>query len=531
MVVTLQNRRDQVQAHSFMVGRLQSALLKAEPDLAAPPLRRTGTGLLIGAIVTVLAVGGLVVWAFVSPGGASAWQESGTLVVDRTTGVSYVWAQEKLRPVRNYASARLLLGQDMTVDAVTSSSLEGVPRGAVIGIADAPETLPAQRLSTDAWSVCATTAVAGGIDRPAVLLRIGSDQKSVLLEDDRAVLVVTTEGTHFLVANGRRFRLTASWVSRALGLEESAAVEVSDSWVDVLPAGPDLPQILPEGVGRSGPVLSGRNTVVGQVFVVHSPGATDRYYQATVSGLQTITQTGAQLILGNPATSAAYDGTDAAAIDLSPAALAVASVAAVPGWMSQLPATTLSAVVDPALMPCVRRTPSGATVRTEVVVAQAVVAQAASTVTGTTGDAPTAGEDDRVGASAGDSDGGAPARPSGTDAAITTPAPTPGSASSSGAPQGGADPLRDPVDPADEIDVAAGAGLLARSMPAPAVAGAGFYLITEDGAKYPIASAEAITALGYTAEEATPVPAALLALVPTGPVLDLLGTGGESPAS
>ncbi|MDU0295112.1 type VII secretion protein EccB, partial [Saccharothrix longispora] len=73
---------------------------------------------------------------------------------------------------------------------------------------------------------------------------------------------------------------------------------------------------------------------------------------------------------------------------------------------------------------------------------------------------------------------------------------------------------------ADRVEVAPGAGLLARTRPAPGVPGEGVYLITEPGAKYPVASADAAAALGLPVESATAVPADLLALLPTGPVLD-----------
>ncbi|MFB9840700.1 type VII secretion protein EccB, partial [Actinoallomurus acaciae] len=101
----MHNRRDQVHAHGFMVGRLVSALLRAEPDMAVPPLRRSWSGLIIGAIVAALAVGGVAVLAVISPGGASAWRKPGTLILDKDTGTRFVLAGGRLRPVLNYASA------------------------------------------------------------------------------------------------------------------------------------------------------------------------------------------------------------------------------------------------------------------------------------------------------------------------------------------------------------------------------------------------------------------------------------------
>jgi hypothetical protein len=74
---------------------------------------------------------------------------------------------------------------------------------------------------------------------------------------------------------------------------------------------------------------------------------------------------------------------------------------------------------------------------------------------------------------------------------------------------------------ADLVEVTPGAGLIARTRPAPGVPGAGVYLITEAGAKFPVADAEAAEALGFSVDAAELVPAELLALLPTGPVLDV----------
>jgi hypothetical protein len=52
------------------------------------------------------------------------------------------------------------------------------------------------------------------------------------------------------------------------------------------------------------------------------------------------------------------------------------------------------------------------------------------------------------------------------------------------------------------------------------------YLVTEDGAKFPVANDAAASALGYSSSTAVAVPADLLALLPTGPVLRVFGSGG-----
>jgi hypothetical protein len=63
-------------------------------------------------------------------------------------------------------------------------------------------------------------------------------------------------------------------------------------------------------------------------------------------------------------------------------------------------------------------------------------------------------------------------------------------------------------------------------MPAPGAAGIGLFLVVETGAKYPLLNDEAAAALGYSPGAAVPVPATVLALLPTGPELRVLGGDG-----
>jgi type VII secretion protein EccB len=470
----MHSRRDQVQAHTFMVGRLVSALLQGEPDLAVPPTRRSPLGLLIGFLLAAVAVGVLAVLAVLAPGGATGWREPGTLVVEKQTGTRLVLLDGRLRPVLNYASARLLLGPKLTVDAVPAASLAGVPRGAAIGILGAPDLLPDPGSAGGGpWLVCGTSTAGGGAGtQPAVSLRIGAAADTRPVPDRQAVLVRTPDGTRYLAWRDRRLRLAARWVEGALGLDDGAAVAVRDGWIDALPAGPDLEGPPVPGRGGPGPVLDGRPSRVGQVFVVHGIGVAPRFFQLSAGGLVPATATAAALAVGDPAATLSYGGQPPQPLELSPAALGSATVLPAPDQQAQAPASPpslLPSTAGSATVPCVRAVPGADRPAVSVVLAPAAGA-GESTV-----DGPGLVRDARA---------------------------------------------------ADLIAVRPGGGLLARTQPAPGLPGDGLYLVTEDGAKYPVASADAAAALGEPVSSAVAVPADLLALLPTGPVLDRIGTGG-----
>ncbi len=493
----MHTRRDQVQAHTFMVGRLVSALLRGEPDLATPPLRRTTVGLLVGCILGVIAVGGFTVYGFIRPSQSTAWRHPGTLIVDRQTGTRYVLAGGRLHPVLNYASARLLLGRSMTVALVPADTLAAVPRGGPVGIPGAPDALPANTGSSSGtgsgptrWLVCAgRVAGAAGAQAPTVSVRIGPDDGAQPLPADRAVLARDAGGTTYLVWRGSRLRLAAPWVGRALGYDTSAALPVRGGWLGVLPAGPDLGPPAVAHRGAPGPVLDGRPTVVGQLFGVPDPTGTagDRHlYLLTANGLQPVSDTEATLVLADPAGTAAYGGHAAAVRGLSPGALAGARVLPTRADAAALPPDPPALLADPARSPCVRVLAGGD--------------QAVSLAT-------------------------VPATGTALAAAPVAAAPAPGTPASGAATSGAA----------DRIDVAPGSGALVRPR-APGTAGpdqAGpdqvapaCYLLTEDGALFPVADAAAAGDLGYDPDAAVGVPANLLALLPVGPALSRLRPGG-----
>ncbi|MDP9792684.1 type VII secretion protein EccB [Catenuloplanes nepalensis] len=449
----MQNRRDQAQAQSYLMGRLSSALVSAEPDGLETPHRRTSAGLLLGLLVAALVAGGFTLYGFLVPGGSTRWRTPGTLVVEKETGTRYLYVQGRLHPVLNLASARLLLGAPPQPMSVSGKSLRGVPHGQPIGIAGAPDTLPAAGFGGSRWNVCAVTArdLAGG-DRTATALAVTTAPTGAPPADGTAIVAqVAGAADRYLIRAGHRHRITGTWISTVLGYE-TAPLAVPAAWLDLIPAGPDLAPVDVPGRGEPGPRLDGRDTRVGQIFNVGT-----RHYLLRRDGLARLTGTGAALLLGDPATAAAYGGVPVAAVPLGPAALATAALATTPALPDGLPAEPPE-----------------------------VAGGGNWCVTTSAGAAPEITAQDPPGALEVVRDG----------LGVTRSART-----------------------ADAIAIEPGLGGLVRGGRPGEIASGTYYLVTDAGVKYPLADAAAATTLGYDATAPAVVDPALLGLLPTGPVL------------
>lgn len=465
----MQSRRDQVQAHNFMLSRLTTSMLAADPDALETPMGRTKRGSVIGLVLGALLCAGFLVFGLLVPGGSDAWRTPGALVVEKETGARFVYAGGVLRPVLNYTSARLALGEQMTIAEVSRESLNGTPRGTPIGIPAAPDSLPAESALTDyPWQVCATTKITGtGGPVTQTTLSIASASDDGMLNDGQAVLV-TSGNQLYLLWRGKRYQIDESKGGRqALGYGPEQPFPVGEAFLNAVPAGPVLTPPAIEGRGGPGPVLAGQPSRSGQLFVVRTPGGDEQYYALDAGGLVPVSKTVAALISGDPATAAtAYPGVPVAARPLS-AGEVYAHLSARKAFdgtqdypaspPDPLPLTQGSAA-------CLRIQPGAETVTYQL-------------------NAP--GGDEVLG-----------------QPVVALPGVRPGCP----AP--------------DRIGTRPGVGVLARAVPAagrPAVPA--LYLVTDAGIKYPLPGASA-ERLGYRAAKTATMPTNVLQMVPTGPALD-----------
>lgn len=472
----MRSKRDQVQAHTFMMGRLTSGMLLADPDAPESPLGRTTRGALIGLIVGVLVSAGALVYGFIKPGGNDSWRSGDTLIVNKDTGARYLYADGRLRPVRNYASAMLIGGADLSTTAVGTASLSGTPVGTPVGITGAPDTVPGTgSLETSSWLVCST-----GSGTPTTLVP-GAPVETRAVGADKAVLVRGPDERTYLVWQGSRLRLDEkSGAAVSLGYGSVTPRPVSAAFLDALVAGPTLSTPEVSGRGDKGPELGGSATRLGQVFRVRVTGSGSQEYVLRKDGLYPVTATQAALLLGDPATRKdAYDGAAPSVTDLGASDLRAHQA---PGTAGE----EASAGGLPATPPRI----------TSVGAAESACAQVSSEGGGT-----------RVASVL-------------VDSALLVPAAQADTSAMTGA-----------CVAVDRVVARPGHGTLVRALGAAgATVGDTTYLVDDDGVKYRIADANSLKALGYDGQPVRTVPSPLLSMLPTGPELSVKTASGAAAA-
>ena len=138
------SRQDQLHSYQFMVQRVVAALVMRETDPAQSPFRRAAGASLAERAGRGDRAGRVRGVRRDRRRRRHSWRDASAVIVERESGARYVYRDEKLHLVLNYASALLIIGaaQPKTV-LVSRRSIEGVPRGSTLGIAEAPDSLPA----------------------------------------------------------------------------------------------------------------------------------------------------------------------------------------------------------------------------------------------------------------------------------------------------------------------------------------------------------------------------------------------------
>ncbi|MFT4088337.1 MAG: type VII secretion protein EccB, partial [Gordonia sp. (in: high G+C Gram-positive bacteria)] len=142
--------RAQVSGYRFGLARAEHALVRRDTRMLHDPMRAQLRALIAGAVVGLLILAGAGVYGVIRP---QPTVGDAVIVADGSGGL-FVVIDSVLHPVANLASARLIVGSPAAVKTVGKQAISSSPRGAALGIAGAPASLPGPaRPGTSAWTV------------------------------------------------------------------------------------------------------------------------------------------------------------------------------------------------------------------------------------------------------------------------------------------------------------------------------------------------------------------------------------------
>lgn len=287
-------RRQELQAHRFLVRRLTAGLVGGDPGAAQPPAQRLRAGLFLGTAAGVLGIGGSAVVGMLSPKADGSWRDGQSVVVEQGAYNQYLYSGGVLHQVLNQASAMLALPK-YSVRTVAASALKDVPRGAPVGIVGAPAGVPdPSTLLGGPWTVCSS---AGADGEPQVSAALGVEVPGADVAGGKA-LYVGVGDTRYLVWDGKRHLLKAPLpLMTAFQMTAAQPAAVGAAWLNAVPAGSD---IAPLNLGAR--TASGDLGSVGDLYTYQDASGSYEYV-VTAQGLTAVTATQAALLRagGSPA--------------------------------------------------------------------------------------------------------------------------------------------------------------------------------------------------------------------------------------
>jgi type VII secretion protein EccB len=275
------SRRDQLQSHQFLTQRVISALVMRETDPAQSPLRRGIGAVFAGLMISVMVAAGFGVYGLLTKSGGNDWKTDGAVVIERETGASFVFQDGELHPMLNYASALLVTGStSRAVFRKPAGTLDSVPRGVMLGIPNAPDSLPDAAASVGApWSVCGARGV--------TVLGLATVPSGATPLGDHGVLVDDpSTGSTDLIWHGTRYAVASSVLAALFGVVTPTAVGAA--WLNGIPQGPDIaPFDIPD---RGTPSDAAPGYTVGQILSTQIGTGGEQYWMVLSAGLAPITE-------------------------------------------------------------------------------------------------------------------------------------------------------------------------------------------------------------------------------------------------
>ncbi|MDD4865818.1 MAG: type VII secretion protein EccB [Mycobacterium sp.] len=296
----------QLSGYRLGVRRIEQGVTRRDTSLTTSPFSPQTIAFSVGIFLAAMIV---AVGALLSVFAPRADRNGASIVLTKSGG-KYVMFDQKLHPVTNLASARLIVNKADIPKVVKDDTLAGQPRGQLMGIPSAPDNLAQRTDDTAEWTVCdkhtgtsdlsltktdalSTTLIAGtGARTDAVAPLRRNDAILVKLDSAPNELWMIYKGQRTLIGPNDLATRSALGVAPA---QTTHAIPISLGLFNAIPAAPALTTPYIPDRNQVNPGLpSVRN---GDVILTSNAAGDRQYRVALPAGVQPIPEFVAQLLI------------------------------------------------------------------------------------------------------------------------------------------------------------------------------------------------------------------------------------------
>lgn len=273
-----------------------------------------------GALICVLAVGMAFLVGKLEP---SPDQGMAPIMTTQQGGL-YVEYNDRVHPVTNLASARLITGQPDDASVVKEDALTSMPRGPLMGIPSAPSSMAVREDKTSNWGVCdyrdasASLSLTGSsATQTTVVAGADSWSKADTLDDGKAIVARSADNSEslWLLYGSHKSEIdTQDYATQAsLGITQTTvnnASVLSEGLLNAIPSNPHI--TAPELTNHGSTSQAVPRFTVGDVITSHSASGAPTFYLVADDGIQPITEFIADLMVNDGSETAEVEGDDLA---------------------------------------------------------------------------------------------------------------------------------------------------------------------------------------------------------------------------
>jgi type VII secretion protein EccB len=293
--------RAQVNGYRFLIRRLEHALIRGDSRMIHDPMRGQMRALIVGLVIAVVITGGAGVMAFFKP---APNMGDAQILLSKSSGAAFVRIGDRVHPVLNLASARLIVGKNDNPKDVDDKFLNTVPRGPMVGIVGAPASIRgADDLAMSSWTVCDTLQTPGVTETTGMASLqttvLGNDpvlDGEIRAADPGQAILTEVGGRTYLVYDGVRAPIDMSdaVVVNGLHLQGAPLRPMSLGLLNAFPLVDPITPVTIDGRGERSAMV-GPDYVVGSIVkTVDSRG--EQLYVVQRDGLQPISAATADII-------------------------------------------------------------------------------------------------------------------------------------------------------------------------------------------------------------------------------------------